>query len=1020
MFLSDLSIKRPVLITMLIMVFLVFGGLAYIGLPLNMMPDVDIPVVTAQIIYAGASPLEVESQIVKPIEDAVSTVSKIDYIESYSMESVGYVVIRFETGKDVDIANQEVKDKIDAILNDLPEDAEKPVISKFDLGAIPVAELVLSGNMTPIELYEVADKQLKDRFSQLEGVASVNISGGQEREVRVELDDRVVFENSISLAQLSGIIASQNLDLPGGHFLQKDQEYTVRLQGQYDSVEKLKNTEIPTASGIKQLKQIANVSDTGAEIRERSVYFNNIEKFRDENVVRLSVQKSSDGNAVEVADQVRESLPEISKSLPEGLELYMVDDNSIFIRSSVEDTISNIILGIIFTGIVLFIFLHDWRSTLIVALAMPTSIISTFMLMQAFGFTMNIMTLMGLSISVGVLVTNAVVVLENIFRHKRLGEKRMESAAIGTSEVAVAVIASTMTNIVVFLPIASMQSLVGQMFKEFALTVTFATIFSLLISFTMTPMLSSRFLPVTMKKGKIGAWIEGIFDRIDQLYGRMLTGLFSKKRYSALLMFAVLLLLIGSFKLAGKIGFEFMPMMDEGNITLQAELPQGYNLSQTADILEQIEKTVVSNPEVKHMLTTLGKISDTDIGTNLAYASIKLVDADDRELITTEVNDRITQQLSDIPNVRIKTQVTSSAVDSGSPIEFYLKGQDIDELTHLNDEVLAKLKDIPGLNNLDSSLRSGKPEITFIPDRRKLMDAGATIYDVAIALRASVEGLVATEYKENNENYDLRVSLTDESVDSPEKIRNIPIVTSAGTYRLSQLGSVDFTKGVNKVIHRDKAKTAKITASNATGVPLGDVTNEINKRMAEIDLPPGYSYQWGGDVDMMNDMIVDMLRTIILAILLTYMLLAAILESFVQPLLILSTLPLALIGVFGALYVSGVTMNLFSMMAIIMLVGIVVNNAILLLDYTNQLRREGKNPHDALIEACPTKLKPILMSSLAIILGMLPMAMGIGSAGREFRQALGVVSIGGLVVSTLLTLFVIPSFYYLTTRKQKN
>ncbi len=1021
MFLSDLSIKRPVLVTMLILVFLVFGGLAYIDLSLNMMPDVDIPVVTVQLIYAGASPLEVESQIIKPVEDAVSTVSKIDYIESYSMESVGYVIVRFEMGKDVDIANQEVKDKIDAILNDFPDDAEKPVISKFDMGAFPIVELVLGGDKTPIELYEIADKQLKDRFSQIEGVASVNISGGQEREVRVEFNDRVVMENNISLSQMAQILAAQNLDMPGGHFLQKDQEYSIRLEGEFESVDQLNNMEVATSKGIKKLKQIASVVDTGAEIRERSVYFNNIEKVRDPNVVRLSILKSSDGNVVEVADEVIKALPEIEEALPEGLELNLVDDSSNFIRSSVEDTLSNIILGIIFTGIVLLIFLHDWRSTLIVALAMPTSIISTFMLMQAFDFTINIMTLMGLSVSVGVLVTNSVVVLENIFRHKRLGEKRMESAAIGTSEVAVAVIASTMTNVVVFLPIASMSSIVGQFFTEFALTVTFATIFSLLISFTMTPMLSSRFLPVQMKKGRLGAWIEKQFDAIDHWYGRLLTVLFRKKRYTAFLMLGTVALLVGSFMLAGKIGFEFMPLMDEGNIKLEAELPQGYNLSQTADVLEQIEKTITAHPEVKHVLTTIGKVSDTDVGTNLAYANIKLIDAELRTLTTAQVNDILIKDLSTIPNTRIKLQAVSSAGDQGGPpIEFYLKGQEIEELSHLNDQIIEKMKSVPGLVNFDSSLRSGKPEITIVPNRRKLMDAGASVYDIAMALRASVEGIVATEYKENSESYDLRICMTDESVDSPEKVKNIPVVTPTGTYRISQLADVDFSVGVNKVIHRDKYKTVKLTGSNANGVALGDVVSVINQGIAEIDLPSGYTINWGGDVEMMNDMIMDIGRAFLLAILLTYMLLAAILESFVQPLLILSTLPLALIGVFGALYMTGLTMNMFSMMAIVMLVGIVVNNAILLLEYTNQLRKEGKNPHDALIEACPTKLKPILMSSLAIMLGMLPMAMGIGSAGKEFRQAMGVVSIGGLIVSTFLTLIVIPSFYYLTTRRQKK
>jgi len=477
-----------------------------------MMPDVNIPFVTVQTIYPGAGPTEMETLVSKKIEDAVSTISKIEEINSYSMEGVSYVIIEFDLGKDPDIANQEVKDKVSAIMMQLPQDAESPVVEKFDVGSFPVIEIVLSGNLDIKELYDLADKQLKDRFSQIEGVGRVNLIGGQEREIRVEFDNRTVFQNKISLMQLAQILAVQNMDVPGGRFLQSDQEFSVRFQGQFPSVEEIDNLEIPTAFGIKRLGQIADISDAGAEVRQRSIYFNRIENLRDDNVVTLSIIKSVDGNTVEMAEAILEEMPLLEEELPTGTSLTVIRDASRFIQSSVDDTLSNIIMGIVLTGLVLLFFLHDLRSTIIVATAMPFSIISTFLFLQLSGFSLNIMTLMGLSTAVGILVTNSVVVLENIFRHKEMGHTSSEAADKGTSEIAVAVIASTMTNIAVFLPIATMSSMVGQFFKEFALTVTYATVFSIIASFTITPMLASLILPEhDTKKHPLGERLEKMF-----------------------------------------------------------------------------------------------------------------------------------------------------------------------------------------------------------------------------------------------------------------------------------------------------------------------------------------------------------------------------------------------------------------------------------------------------------------------------------------------------------------------------
>ncbi|MCP4219971.1 MAG: efflux RND transporter permease subunit [bacterium] len=1022
MFLSDTSIKRPIMISMLLLVFVVFGGLAYFSLSLDLTPEVDIPFVTVQTVYAGAGPKEVETQVSKRIEDAVSTIGKIDTVQSFSMDSVSLVMIKFKMGKDGDLATQEVKDKIDVILNDLPSDAERPVAEKFDLRAEPVIDVTLSGTLDIKELYELADKRLKDRFSQIEGVARVDLVGGREREIRVELDNRVVFENSISLLQLGQLLKMQNMDMPGGQFKQKSQEYSVRFEGEFDSLDTIRELEIPTAFGPKKLGNIAHIRDTGADIRERTTFYNNVNKLKMDNVVLLSILKSVDGNSVDIARKLREELPKIEADLPAGCTMSIVKDKSVFIQSSVEDTLSNIFLGVLLTALVLLFFLHDIRSTIIVALAMPFSIISTFMLMRLAGFSLNIMSLMGLSTAVGVLVSNSVVVLENIFRHKKLGKTRKEAAAKGTSEIVVAVLASTMTNIVVFLPIASMSSMAGQFFKEFALTVTFATIFSLLVSFTLTPMLASLLLPDTAdKKHRIGEALEKLFAMWELWYGKLLAVVLKNRLRSLGVVALSILMFFLSFFSAGRVGFEFMPMLDEGDIQIQVELPQGYNLEETGKMVTIIERRLKKYPEVKHVLSQLGSISSMDVGTNLAKMSVKLVNAQERQLSGTEAANKFIRDLSDIPNAVIRVAAVSSLSGSDeAPLLFYLQGQDSDKLEQYKKEIVERITDTPGLVNLTTSSRSGKPEIKLLPDRKKLSDAGLTIYDLAMALRGAVEGLEATQYKDGGEEYALRVVMKKESVDTPEEVGNIAVVSQAGTFRLSQLAEVKFADGYSKILHKDKYKSISIEGYPAPGFALGEVADGMRARMADLELPGGYRLRWGGDVEMMEDTAVDMLGTFVIAILLTYMLLAAILESLTQPLMILGTVPLAMIGVFISLDLTGKTMNIMSMMAIIMLLGIVVNNAILLLDYTNILRKKGKGVTEALLQACPTKLKPILMATIAIMLGMLPMAMGIGEAGREFRQPMGIVSIGGLLVSAVLTLLVIPAIYNLTSGRKRQ
>jgi HAE1 family hydrophobic/amphiphilic exporter-1 len=1014
-FLAKLSIEKPVMVTMGILVFIVFGILGFIGMPLNMMPDIKLPFVTVQTIYPGAGPREIENQITKKIEDAIATVSEIDYIESYSMDSFSLVMIKFNMGKNVDIANQEIKDKVDAIIRDFPTSSEKPSIQKYDIGAQPFMDVVLSGNMDGKALYEIADKQLKDRFSQIEGVAQVEMTGGNKRQINVTLSDRTVYENSLSMMQLMQILGAQNMDMPAGQFTNGSQEYSVRLKGEFQNLSEIQNTNIPTAFGTKKLYQLADISDGTEEVRQRAVYFNVPQMKQEDNIVRLSLVKSSDGNIVNIAKQIRRQLPEIEKELPQGVELRIVRDDSSFTKASVNDTMSNIWMGILLTGLILLLFLHDLRSTLIVALSMPISIISTFLFLKMSGFTINIMTLMGLSTSVGVLVTNSVVVVENIFRHKEMGNDRREAAYKGSSEIAVAVFASTLTNIVVFLPIASMTSMVGQFFKEFGLTVTYATIFSLITSFTITPMLASIILPEKQKISKFGAAFDAAFNRFTNSYTRLLSSVLTSKTRSSMLLIGMVALLVVSFAIVPMIGTELMPTMDQSALTVKIEMPQGTNLDQTAKTLDAVIKRIAKYKEVEHVISNLGTQGFIDKGTNLAAADVKLIDSKLRKRSTKDMIAILIKELADIPNARIIV-TTTEGMGGDAPIAFFLQGQDNDRLEQLKPEVLKAISATPGLINLDTSTRSGKPELTIYPKRERMSEVGATVYDLALALRSSVEGMVATQYRDQGNEYDIKLSLSDESIDSPDKIKNLSIVIQGKSYVLSQLADVGFAPGVNKITHRDRYKSIQFTGGVAPGANLGDVTSGIKKSLDSVKLPAGYRITWGGDSQMMQETMVDMMRTFILAVLLTYMLLAAILESFAQPLLIMSTVPLSLIGVFFSLLFTGFTINIFSMMAMIMLVGIVVNNAILILDYVNIKRREGWTPHDALIEAGRLKLKPIIMSTLSIVIGMMPMALGIGSAGKEFRQSMGIVSIGGLMVSAVLTLFVIPAFYYITTR----
>jgi HAE1 family hydrophobic/amphiphilic exporter-1 len=1020
MILSDLSIKRPVMMSMLLIVLVLFGFIGYNNLPLTLMPQFNTPIITVQTVYAGTGPREIESQITKKIEDEVASLSLIDQLVSYSMESISIIQIVFDFGKDENVALQEVKDKIDQIVNKLPDGAERPVVQKLDLNASAVVNIIMEGNMPATQLYDLADQKVKERLTQVPGVGKVDLIGGEEREIRVELDKRVIYENEISPNQIAAVLGSANLDMPGGNFKEGGQEYSVRLKGEFSSLEALREFNVQTANGPKKLWQLATVKDSVKEARQRVTFFNNQTQKRSENSILLSVVKNPLGNTVETVEKVIKILPEIEKELGNEITLSVVSESGTYVKDTANDAFGNIYQGILLTALILLLFLHDFRSTLIVAISMPMSIIPTFMVMNILGISLNALSLMGLSTASGVLVANSVVVLENIFRRKSLGDDSKQAATLGTAEVTTAVIASTLTNIVVFLPIGTLPGMVGIIFRDFAITVTIATIFSIVASFTVTPLLAALILPDKIaQKNKFGAAFDRLFDSFGVAYRRLLQFILATKRRCFTVVGITGILFLVAILLFTTISFDFIPAQDTGSLNTLVELPQGYNLEETAALLRQIEDRVKKHDEVNNILTTLGKTSDLDQGVNLAQMKVKLVKKKDRRLSDKQLAAVLTKELANVPNAKIRISAVSGFSTSSAPVDFYLKGQNLEKLEKYAAKLEAKLKKIPGMMNLNTSTRAGKPEITIEPDRVKMSEAGLTMQELALILRTSIEGTEVTEYKENGNEYDIRVVFNKESLPSFEDLQSLPIYTKIGTLPVSHFAKLKYSNGYNKVIHSDKYTAIEFTADTLPGYALGDITKAVDREVREIRLPVGYQMQWGGFADLMYEMMGNMAFAFVLAITLTFMLLAGTLENFGQPLLILGTVPLCLIGVILALKLTGVSLSIISMLSIVMLVGMVVNNAILILDHTNQLRAGGMDLRSALLEACPAKLMAIVMSNLAAILGMLPMALGIGASGAEIRQPMGIVSIGGILASTVLTLVVIPAVENLIGRNRK-
>jgi HAE1 family hydrophobic/amphiphilic exporter-1 len=1013
-FFAHLSVSRPVLTSMLVISFVVLGAFSYFDLALDLLPGIDLPYVTVTTIYRGAGPEEVETEVTEPIEDAISTIANLESLLSYSQENVSTVIVEFDQDVDADLAAIEVKDKVDAIRADLPSEAEAPTILKLDINAMPIMDVTISGPQSLEALTDFADEIVQERLSRVEGVASVTLTGGREREIEVLVHSDRLRAYGLAITDVAATVGRENITIPAGRVTEPDVEFSVRVMGEYGSLDDVANLPLFLPQGGRiRLADVASVRAGHPDVRE-------IARYNGQPALSLSIQKRSDANTVATAQGVFDAVAELRAQAPLGARLEIARDASEFIRDAVKDIFGNIFIGIILTTVVLFLFLHSWRGVVIAAIAMPATIVAAFLAVGQLGFTLNIMTLMALGITVGILVTNTIVVLESIYRHLDLGKTPKDAAQIGTTEVAIAVAASALTNVVVFVPIAFMQGIIGQFFSEFGLTIVFATLFSVLISFTLAPLLASKLLRThETELEETESWLAGAwrtFDReyagLERGYRRALEWALATPRHGwAVIGGTVGLVILAMVLQTAFVGGEFMPEQDEGLALVTLELPPGTPPERTDAAAAMAEAALAEIPEITSVLTQIGGRARGFRGSSVGEVNVAQIQVTvESKLPTEEILPVIREKMAAIPDADVTVALTESVGPGGdAPLQVLVKGPERARLETIAQEATAVVAAIPGLIDVRNTIEDPRPEFVFRPNREVLSDYGLTVGGVGSTLRASIEGVTPGVYREAGDERDIRVRLTESARDRIDELGSLQVRSANGMVPISALGDLGLAGGETTIQRNDKQRTVQIDAYIASG-NLSALARQARLGLERVGFPPGYSYEITGQFELFQESLVEMLKALVLAIVLTYIVLAMILESYIHPITIMLTLPLGFIGAVFGLFLASQSLNIFSMMALIMLVGIVVNNAILILDYVHQLRDKGIGALEALLEAAQARLRPILMTNVAIAIALVPQAVGSG-AGSFYRIPMAMVTIGGILVSTVFTLFLIPVVY---------
>ncbi|MCI6436695.1 efflux RND transporter permease subunit [Fibrobacter sp.] len=1020
------SIYKPITMLMVILAIVVFGLYTYSMMVVDLMPKFDIPVVTGTIVYPGANPEEIETTIIKPIEDQVELVDGIDYVQSICMENYGIIIAMFNMGIDVDVAANDVRSKIELAAADFPDAVEAPVISKVDINASAIMSISFTGPLNSTELRQKVEDEIEPLFTSVSGVASVDIFGGTTRQISIELDKEKMIDRNVDITTIMGLYGATNVNNPVGEVIGKHKNTTVRTDGKFKTLDEMRNLDIPTSMGVIKLSEIAEIKDTVETITSAS-------RFNGQSSISLDIKKRSDANVVEVSEGVLKRMNEINKTLPEGFELHLVYDKSESVNESIDNVIQNIMIAIALTAILLLLFLGKFSTMIIAALTMPISVIGAFTLMYFAGFGINMMSLMALSSSVGLLVTNSIVVLENI--NAKLGEglDPKEAAYKGTSEIMVAIMASTLTNVCVFVPIAFMKSIVGIFFRTFGMTMVFATVVSLIITFTLTPLMAAYLFKGKKKdengniiesKPSIGERIFGVFptvlNGIRFVYLKTLSFCLSVPGVIFQVLALVAMLMFVGYMTTNKMTVELSPKQDQGMMSVKLEMPVGTNIETTDSVARIIESRIKDVPEIVHYSVTVGG-SNGMTSVNQASLRIKLLkDREGRTRSTDQIVDSLRPYFANIPDAYISIKSTSASEmnnSSGGDVVLEVSGLKMDSVVKASQIVMDRIKDkIDGIVDVKTSYEAGKPEIRLIPNRQALADYGVTLKTVATYNYIAVSGYEAGQYSEDGEEYDVYVRLQEKDRQSHSDIETLPILTPKGYVNTSELFYVEDGAGPTRIDRKRKLSRIDISMNLLPGHTTGEIMGKLGKLTSEMEdeIPEGVSFGFGGNADMQNDMVQEFITAIIMAILLTYILLVALLESFAQPFIIMTTIPMGAIGVFLALIFTGKALSMISLMAIVMLIGVVVNNAILLLDEANRLLRSGAmGRRSAVMTAAKTKFQPIVLATFASVVAQLPLAFALGGDVAAMTQPMGIASVGGLIVSALLTMYLVPTFFWL-------
>jgi len=988
------------------------GIFSYRQLDIDMLPNVEVPFISVITIYPGASPETVEREVSKRIEEAVNSIAGVKHVMSVSRESVSTVMVEFHLEVKINDASQEARAKVNAIRGDLPQGIEEPIIQKFDFSAMPIVSLaVRSDLLSPKQLTTLVEKRIRRRFENISGVGKINLVGQSKREVNVNINPSRLEALGMGVDEVMAGLQSENVNIPLGRLNRNGSEYPLRISGKPDVVERFQTMVIGQRNGRPiMLSEVADIKD-GIEEQRSLAFINGIQ------AISLDILKQSGANTVGVVDLVKKEIDRLQPELPPGTKIEMVRDGSIMIRDSVRDVQETLILGGILTIFIVFLFLNSWRSTVITGLTLPISVISAFISMYFLGMTLNVMTLMALSLAIGLLIDDAIVVRENIVRHLERGQDHITAAREGTSEIGLAVLATTFSIVAVFVPVAFMKGIVGRFFFQFGITITFAVLVSLFVSFTLDPMLSSRWVdPDIERKGKRHL-LARILDRFNEWFDRTANQYrvaiaWALRHRKTMVLLAVLSLFGGLAIFKFVLQTEFFPASDQGELQISFKTTPDASIDETHGRLNAVLKTIQEIPEVKHTYASIGAGDTGTVRDAMIY--IKLLERKDRKRNQKALQEEVRKRLQKIPGI-LPSITEAGRMDNQKPLLINVRGDDIAILKQYAAALKEKIYEIPGIVDLEVTLEQDIPEIRLAVDRERAADAGVMTAHIVRTVGALVGGQAVTTYEdEDGDAVNVRVRLPLALRQDPAQVERLRLAVqkpgnNPALIPLSELVSYSMRSTPSEIDRQDLIRQVVISA-NLDNLPVGTAIEKIGKAASQIKMAPGYRLVLSGEAEMMTESFGYIAQALILAIILVYLILAAQFESFIDPLSIMLSLPLSILGMAGMLVLTGDTINMMSLIGLIMLMGLVTKNAILLVDYTKVMRSRGMERTEAIITAGRTRLRPIMMTTMAMIFGMIPLALALGQ-GAEMRAPMARGVIGGLITSTFLTLLVVPVMY---------